>query len=66
MVGEAWLFLSLQLLAYAGAMAILFHLFVIGYEGQVARTAALRPTAFGRRADFAVRVFWVAIVFRVL
>src|SRR5436190_4827837 len=30
--GEAWLFLSLPLLTYAGCMAILFHLFVIGYE----------------------------------
>jgi REP element-mobilizing transposase RayT len=28
---------------------------------QVARTAALRPIAFGRRADFAVRVFSVAV-----
>lgn len=31
-LGEAWLFLSLPLLAYAGAMAVCFHLFVIGYE----------------------------------
>ncbi|HET6411232.1 MAG TPA: isoprenylcysteine carboxylmethyltransferase family protein [Anaeromyxobacter sp.] len=31
-LGEAWLFLSLQLLKYSAAMAILFHLFVIGYE----------------------------------
>jgi protein-S-isoprenylcysteine O-methyltransferase Ste14 len=31
-LGEAWLFLSLGLLAYAGAMAVLFHLFVTGYE----------------------------------
>ncbi len=30
--GEAWLFLSLPLLVYAGAMAVFFHLFVIGYE----------------------------------
>ncbi len=30
--GEAWLFLSLQLLVYARAMAIFFPLFVIGYE----------------------------------
>jgi protein-S-isoprenylcysteine O-methyltransferase Ste14 len=30
--GEAWLFLSLPLLAYAGAMALFFHLFVLGYE----------------------------------
>jgi protein-S-isoprenylcysteine O-methyltransferase Ste14 len=31
-VGEAWLFRSLPLLAYAGGVAIVFHLFVIGYE----------------------------------
>lgn len=31
-LGEAWLFLSLALLTYAGAMAVVFHLFVIGYE----------------------------------
>jgi protein-S-isoprenylcysteine O-methyltransferase Ste14 len=31
-IGEAWLFRSLSLLAYAGAAAIFFHLFVIGYE----------------------------------
>jgi protein-S-isoprenylcysteine O-methyltransferase Ste14 len=31
-VGEAWLFRSLPLLTYAGAAAIIFHLFVIGYE----------------------------------
>src|SRR5215813_3341896 len=31
-LGEAWLFMSLPLLAYACAMAIFFHLFVIGYE----------------------------------
>jgi protein-S-isoprenylcysteine O-methyltransferase Ste14 len=31
-VGEAWLFLSLPLLAYGGAMAIFFHLFVVSYE----------------------------------
>jgi protein-S-isoprenylcysteine O-methyltransferase Ste14 len=31
-LGEAWLFLSLPLLEYAAAMAIMFHLFVIGYE----------------------------------
>ena len=30
--GGGWLFLSLRLLAYAGAMAVLFHLFVTGYE----------------------------------
>ncbi|HZD73658.1 MAG TPA: isoprenylcysteine carboxylmethyltransferase family protein [Actinomycetota bacterium] len=31
-LGEAWLFLSPRLLAYAGAMAVCFHLFVTGYE----------------------------------
>lgn len=31
-LGEAWLFRSLPLLVYAGAMAAFFHLFVIGYE----------------------------------
>ncbi len=31
-VGEAWLFLSVSLIEYAGAMAIALHLFVIGYE----------------------------------
>jgi hypothetical protein len=31
-LGEAWLFLSLPLLKYAVAIAIFFHLFVIGYE----------------------------------
>lgn len=30
--GQAWLFLSPPLLAYAGAMAVFFHLFVTGYE----------------------------------
>ena len=30
--GEAWLFLSLPLLVYGVVAAILFHLFVIGYE----------------------------------
>ncbi len=31
-LGQAWLFMSLRLLAYAGAMAVFFHLFVTGYE----------------------------------
>ena len=31
-VGEAWLFLSLPLLLYAGGLAVGVHLFVIGYE----------------------------------
>jgi protein-S-isoprenylcysteine O-methyltransferase Ste14 len=30
--GEAWLFVSLPLLAYAAAMALFFHLFVTRYE----------------------------------
>ena len=30
--GEAWLFLSTRLLVYWVAMAICFHLFVVGYE----------------------------------
>jgi protein-S-isoprenylcysteine O-methyltransferase Ste14 len=35
--GEAWLFTSLPLLAYAGAMAACFHLFVVGYEERALR-----------------------------
>jgi protein-S-isoprenylcysteine O-methyltransferase Ste14 len=35
--GEAWLFMSLPLLAYAGTMAVFFHLFVIGYEERTLR-----------------------------
>jgi protein-S-isoprenylcysteine O-methyltransferase Ste14 len=34
-LGEAWLFWSLPLVAYAGAMAVVFHLFVTGYEERV-------------------------------
>jgi protein-S-isoprenylcysteine O-methyltransferase Ste14 len=30
--GEAWLFLSVDLLVYAGVLAIAFHLLIIGYE----------------------------------
>ncbi len=30
--GEAWLFLSVDLLLYAAALAVAFHLLVIGYE----------------------------------
>ena len=37
-VGEAWLFMSLPLLAYAGAMAVTVHLFVIGYEEPTSKT----------------------------
>ena len=36
-LGEAWLFTSLWLLAYAGAMAVFFHLFVTGYEERALR-----------------------------
>ncbi len=36
-LGEAWLFSSLRLLAYAGAMAACFHLFVTGYEERALR-----------------------------
>jgi protein-S-isoprenylcysteine O-methyltransferase Ste14 len=36
-LGQAWLFRSLPLLAYAGAMAVIFHLFVTGYEERVLR-----------------------------
>jgi len=35
--GEAWLFVSVPLLVYAGAMAVFFHLFVIGYEERTLR-----------------------------
>src|SRR5258705_4949127 len=31
-LGEAWLFMSLPVVAYAGAMTVFFHLFVTGYE----------------------------------
>ena len=33
--GEAWLFGSVRLLAYAGLMAVFFHLFVTGYEERI-------------------------------
>jgi protein-S-isoprenylcysteine O-methyltransferase Ste14 len=36
-LGEAWLFLALPVLVYAGAMAVCFHLFVIGYEEPMLR-----------------------------
>jgi protein-S-isoprenylcysteine O-methyltransferase Ste14 len=36
-LGEAWLFMSPWLLAYAGTMAVFFHLFVIGYEERTLR-----------------------------
>ncbi|MGO8727010.1 MAG: methyltransferase family protein [Streptosporangiaceae bacterium] len=36
-LGEAWLFMSPRLLAYAGAMAVFFHLFVTGYEERTLR-----------------------------
>ncbi len=41
-LGEAWLFLSLPLMVYAGAMAIAFHLFVIGYEERTLPSALRR------------------------
>src|SRR6266496_2084332 len=36
-LGEAWLFSSLSLLVYAGAIAVLFHLFVLFYEERTLR-----------------------------
>jgi len=36
-LGQAWLFGSVPLLAYAGAMAITFHLFIAGYEERTLR-----------------------------
>jgi protein-S-isoprenylcysteine O-methyltransferase Ste14 len=36
-LGEAWLFMSLELLAYAGIMAVVCHLFVTGYEERALR-----------------------------
>lgn len=36
-LGQAWLFGSLPLLAYAGAMALGCHLFVTGYEERTLR-----------------------------
>ena len=36
-LGEAWLFRSPPLLIYAGCMAVVFHLFVIGYEERTLR-----------------------------
>jgi len=36
-LGEAWLFMSLWLVAYAAAMAVFFHLFVTGYEERALR-----------------------------
>jgi protein-S-isoprenylcysteine O-methyltransferase Ste14 len=49
-VGEAWLFLSLRLLAYAGAMAVFFHLFVTGYEEPTLRRRFGRAYLDYRRA----------------
>ncbi len=34
-LGEAWLFWSWPLLAYAGVLAVFFHAFVAGYEERV-------------------------------
>jgi protein-S-isoprenylcysteine O-methyltransferase Ste14 len=36
-LGQAWLLQSLAVLAYAGAMALCFHLFVTGYEERALR-----------------------------
>lgn len=36
-LGEAWLFMSPWLLAYAGTLAVCFHLFVTGYEERTLR-----------------------------
>jgi protein-S-isoprenylcysteine O-methyltransferase Ste14 len=36
-LGQAWLFMSLTLVAYAAAMAVCFHLFVTGYEERTLR-----------------------------
>ena len=36
-LGEAWLFLSVQLLVYVAVMAICCHLFVVGYEERTLR-----------------------------
>jgi protein-S-isoprenylcysteine O-methyltransferase Ste14 len=36
-LGQAWLFQSLAVLAYVGAMALGFHLFVTGYEERALR-----------------------------
>lgn len=35
--GEAWLFMSLRLLIYVAAMAVCFHLLVVGYEERTLR-----------------------------
>jgi protein-S-isoprenylcysteine O-methyltransferase Ste14 len=46
---RAWLFLSLSLLEYAAAAAILFHLLVIGYEEpRLRRTFGERYEAYRR------------------
>lgn len=42
-LGQAWLFWSLTLLIYAAAMAVTFHLFVLGYE---------EPTLRGRFGNY--------------
>jgi len=36
-LAEAWLFESVPLLVYAAAMAVFFHLFVVGYEERMLR-----------------------------
>lgn len=49
-LGEAGLFRSLPLLAYAGAMAVCFHLFVLGYEERTLRRRFGRSYAEYQRA----------------
>ena len=49
-VGEAWLFRSVPLLAYAVAAAVFFHLFVIGYEEPTLRRRFGEPYAGYRRS----------------
>jgi protein-S-isoprenylcysteine O-methyltransferase Ste14 len=48
-VGEAWLFRSVPLLAYAVAAALFFQLFVIGYEEPTLRRRFGEPYADYRR-----------------
>jgi protein-S-isoprenylcysteine O-methyltransferase Ste14 len=49
-LGEAWLFISLPLLEYAGALAIGFHLFVVGYEEPTLRRSFGETYAAYRRS----------------
>ena len=49
-LGEAWLFMSPWLLAYAGTLAVCFHLFVTGYEERTLRRRFGRTYLDYRRA----------------